>query len=322
MGFNLLLSFVGNGSGVPDKSWIQKLYELIPNININVSNDIEEARQYIEQADAAYGEVPPDLFEKAKNLRWIACPMAGPPKGYYHQALIESDVIVTNVRGIFNDHISAHIMSYVLAFARGLHINMHQQVKHKWKPQTKSIYLPESTAIIVGVGGIGGETAKLCSSFGMKVIGIDARLNESPTGVNELYPPPCLHDLLPRGDFVIVTVPETPHTQGMFGMQEFKVMKHSAYFINIGRGATVLLDDLTLALENREISGAGLDVFEIEPLPSDHKLWDAPGMIITPHVAALGPYLRERAAETFFQNCIRFNENKPLINVVDKANWF
>ena len=117
MGFNLLLSLIGNGSGRPDKSWIQKLYELIPDMKINVSSSIEEAMEHIEEADAAYGEVPPKLFEKAKNLRWIACPMAGPPKGYYHQALIESDVIVTNVRGIFNDHISAHIMAFVLAFA-------------------------------------------------------------------------------------------------------------------------------------------------------------------------------------------------------------
>ena len=108
----------------------------------------------------------------------------------------------------------------------------------------------------------------------------------------------------------------------MFGTEQFRLMKREAFFINIGRGATVLLDDLVAALNGGEIAGAALDVFQVEPLPSDHPLWTAPGVLITPHVAASGPYIDDRRTELFLDNCIRFNEGRPLRNVVDKANWF
>ena len=143
--------------------------------------------------------------------------------------------------------------------------------------------------MIVGVGGIGGETARLCSEFGMTVLGVDPRLPAPSAGVSELHRPDDLLEVLPRGDFVIVTVPETPETQGMFGRAQFRAMKSSGYFINIGRGATVILDDLVDALRAGEIAGAGLDVFQIEPLPAGHPLWSMPGVLITPHVAGNGP---------------------------------
>jgi phosphoglycerate dehydrogenase-like enzyme len=185
------------------------------------------------------------------------------------------------------------------------------------------LYLPESTALILGVGGIGGETARLCADFGITVLGVDARLTEPPPGVSELHGPEALDGLLPRADFVIVTVPETPSTQGMIAADQLRAMKPSAYLINIGRGATVKLDDLDAALRSGEIAGAALDVFETEPLPPGHPLWTAPGMLITPHVAAAsGSNLDQRREELFMDNCVRFNEGRPLRNVVDKANWF
>ena len=166
----------------------------------------------------------------------------------------------------------------------------------------------------------------MCAAFGMTVIGVDARRSDAladvPWGVAELHRPDALDEVLPRGDFVIVTVPETPETQGMFGAEEFRLMKDSAFFINVGRGATVVLDDLVAALHGGEIAGAGMDVFEIEPLPADHPLWTAPGVLITPHTAGAGPYLRERQSEIFIDNCIRFSEGRSLRNVVDKGNWF
>ena len=108
----------------------------------------------------------------------------------------------------------------------------------------------------------------------------------------------------------------------MFQTDRFRLMKRSSFFINIGRGATVVLDDLVAALQNEEIAGAGLDVFQIEPLPNDHPLWTAPRVLITPHVAGAGPFIEERRTELFIDNCLRFNEGRPLRNVVDKANWF
>ena len=279
--------------------------------------------ELIEEADAAFGNIVPEVYARARKLQWIACPQAGPTAGYYHKALIEGAVVVTNVRGIYNDYIGAHIMAFVLGFARGLPGYYRNQMESRWQPAGGDVYLPESTAVVVGVGGIGGEAARLLAEFGATVIGVDARITEAPAGVATLHGPDALHEALPKGDFVIVTVPETPATQGMFGAEQFRLMKSSAYFINIGRGATVKLADLNAALRGGEIAGAALDVFETEPLPADHPLWTAPGMVITPHVAAAsGPNLEERRAELFLDNCVRFNEGRPLRNVVDKANWF
>ena len=326
MGFKMLILAYGP-SGTQrlrnyGEDWPQRLKELIPDIKVHICLSLGEANELIEDADAAFGDVVPELFARAKKLRWVACPAAGPPAGYYHQALIDSDVVVTNFRGIFGDHISAHIMAFVLAFARGFHQYIPQQHQRTWQPGYQPVNLPEATAVIVGVGGIGTDTARLCSAFGMTVIGVDARRTDTPSGVAELHGQEALPAVLARGDFVIVTVPETPDTQGMFGAEQFRLMKPSAFFINIGRGATVLLDDLAAALESGEIAGAGLDVFQTEPLPADHALWRTPGMLITPHVAATGPYLDERRTEVFLDNCVRFNEGRPLNNVVDKARWF
>ena len=322
MGFNLLI-FNENGPGSgPMDQWPDILRERIPDIEVNVANSAGEAMEMIGEADAAFGNIVPDVFERQTRLRWIACPQAGPRAGYYHQGLIDSDVVVTNTRDIYNDHISNHIMSYVLAFARGLHTYIRQQLNSDWTPGYDIVNLPDATAVIVGIGGIGGETARLCSAFGMHVIGVDPRVESPPEGVAELVTPDDLDAVLPRADFVIVTVPETPETQRLFSLDRFRRMKSGCYFINIGRGATVVLDDLVAALQLGHIGGAGLDVFEIEPLPSGHPLWAMPNVIITPHCAGTGPYLDDRRTDLFIENCVRFNEDRELSNVVDKANWF
>ena len=323
MGFNLLILRAGGQSDSESiDRWPDMLRESIPDIEVNVARSVGEAMEMIGEADAAFGNIVPEVFEKQTKLRWIACPQAGPSAGYYHHDLIDSDVMVTNTRDIYNDHISNHIMSYVLAFARGLHTYIRSQVKGEWKPGYEIVNLPDATAAVVGIGGIGAEAARLCSEFGMTVIGVDPRVEDPPKGVSELVSPDDLGDALARADFVIVTVPETPQTQGLFSIEKFRQMRSSAHFINIGRGATVVLDDLVTALEEGEIRGAALDVFEIEPLPAGHALWGMPNVIITPHCAGAGPYLDDRRAELFIENCVRFNEGRELKNVVDKVNWF
>ena len=303
-------------------TWPEKLREKLPDVVVHLSKSVGEAMEVIGEVDAAFGNIVPELFERARNLRWIACPQAGPRAGYYHQTLIDSDVVVTNTREIYDDHISAHIMSFILAFARGLHVYIPRQLKRQWSPGCPTIHLPDATAVIVGVGGIGGETARLCAELGMTVIAVDPRVHEPPPGVSELHRPEALSALLPRGDFVIVTVPETPQTQRMFGIEQFQRMKSSAFFINIGRGTTVILDDLVEALQQGQLAGAGLDVFQTEPMPTEHPLWDMPGVLITPHVAGRGSYLEDRRTQLFIDNCIRFNEGRPLVNVVAKDQWF
>ena len=231
---------------------------------------------------------------------------------------------MTNQREIYNDHIGTHIMAFILAFARGLHHYIPHQLQRQWRPHGVEpiIHLPEATALIIGVGGIGGEAARLCAAFGMTVLGVDARRTEAPPSVKELRRPPDLHTLLPQADFVLMTVPHTPETHGMMAAREFQLMKKTAFLINIGRGACVVLDDLVAALRAGEIAGTGLDVYEIEPLPPDHPLWTMPGVLLTPHVAGVGPYLPERRTELLLENCQRFNEGRPLHNVVAKAHWF
>jgi phosphoglycerate dehydrogenase-like enzyme len=138
----------------------------------------------------------------------------------------------------------------------------------------------------------------------------------------ELHGPQALDDLLPQADFVILTVPHTPATEGFFDRQRFRRMKRTAFFINIGRGKTTRLDDLAAALAAGDIAGAGLDVFETEPLPADHVLWSMPGVIITPHMAGYGPHVNERRYEILQDNCKRFLAGTPLRNPVDKQQWF
>ncbi len=323
MGFRLLLLPPGGeDNALVGEVWPARLRETIPDIDVRVAHSVGEAMEMIGDADAAFGDIAPELLERGRNLRWIACPQAGPRAGYYHEALIQSDVVVTNTREIYNDHISAHIMSFVLAFARGLHVYAPRQLERQWRPGYEITHLPEATAVIVGIGGIGAETARLCAEFGMRVLGVDPRVAEPPKGVAELHRPDALNAVLSRGDFVILTVPETPETQGMFNMERFRAMKRDGRLINIGRGAVIVLDDLVKALGEGEIGGAALDVFQIEPLPSDHPLWGMPNVIITPHVAGRGPYLDDRRTELFIENCERFNRGAELRNVVDKANWF
>jgi phosphoglycerate dehydrogenase-like enzyme len=307
------------------RGWAWTVGENVPSIQVVVAESAEDAQREIVDADAAFGTLPPDLLARATRLRWLQAPAIAPPAGYYYDELVRHPVEVTNFRGIFNEHIAAHIMSFVLAFARGLHRYIPQQARHEYQPaplDEGTVYLPGSTALIVGVGGIGAETARLCTAFGMRVVGTDARLTERPEGVAELHQPAELDALLPSADFVILTVPHTPETEGFMNAERFGRMKPSAFFINIGRGMTTRLDDLVEALRTGRIAGAALDVFEQEPLPADHPLWDAPNVLLTPHTAGYGPFLDDRRLEIIVDNAKRFAAGSPLRNVVDKAHWF
>ena len=307
------------------REWGQRVADAVPEIEVIVPETMEGAEQAIGMADAAFGTIPPALLARAQKLRWLQSPQIAPPAGYYYPELIEHPVVVTNFREIFNDHIGAHVMAFVLNFARGLHVYLPRQLQRQWKKMprdTGTVHLPEATALVVGVGGIGAEVARLASAFGMRVIGVDERRAAPPPGVAELHRAAALDGLLPRADFVILTVPHTPETEGFMNRARFQRMKRGAFFINIGRGKTTRLDDLVAALNAGEIAGAALDVFEQEPLPAEHPLWTMPGVLITPHTAGYGPYLDERRYEVLADNCRRFLAGRELRNIVDKSRWF
>jgi phosphoglycerate dehydrogenase-like enzyme len=297
----------------------------LPALSVVVAETSADAARALPDAEAAFGALPRELLPHARRLRWLQAPQAAPPAGFYYPELVQHPVTVTNVREIYNDHIAAHIMAFVLAFARDFHRYLPQQQRRAWAPaplDTGVVHLPEATALIVGVGGIGAETARVAAAFGLRVLGVDARRKDTPPGMAELHPAEALDALLPRADFVILTVPHTPATEGFMHRARFARMKRGAFFINIGRGKTTRLDDLLAALRAGEIAGAGLDVFEEEPLPAEHPLWTTPGVLITPHTAGYGPYLDERRFEILLENCRRFLADRPLRNVVDKASWF
>lgn len=308
------------------RAWAARLAEALPAVSVVVAETDGDAARAIGDADAAYGTMPDALLGKAARLRWLQAPQAAPPAGYYTPALIAHPVAVTNFREIYNDLIGAHIMAFVLAFARGFHHYVPRQMRREWRPEPGEesgvVHLPDTTALIVGVGGIGSEAARLMAAFGMHVMGVDARRRDAPPGVLKLDGPDALDALLPLADFVVLTVPHTPATEGFMHRARFQRMKRSAFFINIGRGRTTRLDDLVDALRAGEIAGAGLDVFEQEPLPPDHPLWTMPGVLITPHTAGHGPYLDERRFEIILDNARRFLAEQPLRNLVDKAHWF
>ncbi|WP_428490043.1 D-2-hydroxyacid dehydrogenase [Rhodopila sp.] len=307
------------------RQWADRLARSVPGMNLVLAKDQEAAAAAIPSADAAFGTLPPELLAKAQRLRWLQAPQAAPPAGYYYPELVAHALTVTNFREIYNDHISAHILAFVLAFARGLHVFIPQQLRRVWaKPPADQgvVPLPGSVALIVGLGGIGGETARLLSAFGVRVIAVDARRTDRPDHVAELHQPEELDALLPRADFVILTVPHTPATEGFFDRAKFRLMKPAAFFINIGRGMTTRLDDLVAALEARQIAGAALDVYEQEPLPPGHPLWVMPNVLLTPHMAGYGPHLNDRRFQIIEDNCRAFAEGRPLRNIVDKSNWF
>ena len=290
-----------------------------------VCQDREQALSHLSDAPAAFGTLDTELLAAAPKLQWLAAPAAGPNPSFYFPELVASNVIVTNMRGIYSDHIGVHIMAFILAFSRHLHVYFPAQFREEWHPGgegSESIHLPDATAIIIGVGGIGAAVAQHCTHFGMHVIGIDPRVEEAPEGVHELYAPELLDDHIGKGDFIIMTAPQTPKMEGLINSARLARMKQTSILINIGRGSNVVLDDLTDALYNGKIGGAALDVFEIEPLPPNHRLWKAPNFLMTPHTAAAGPHLSQRRVDLQIENCRRFARGEKLVNIVDKANWF
>ena len=306
------------------RAWAERLRADVPGMDVIVAEDDAAARRVLADADAAYGWVSPENLPVASRLRWLQNPFAGPFPGYYYTALIDHPVVIANPRGIYSDHIAHHILMFMLALSRGLPYYAAAQRQRRWDRHARRhgyVNIAASTVLVNGVGGIGAETARLCAALGATVIGIDPRPEHACPA--RIHPPEELDELLPGADFVVTTVPHTPETEFMWNAARFGRMKPSAYFINIGRGMTAKLDDLTAALTDGTIAGAGLDVFEIEPLPAEHPLWTLDNVLLTPHVAvADAEDIPERRYALLADNARRFVAGEPLRNVVDKARWY
>jgi phosphoglycerate dehydrogenase-like enzyme len=318
---------------------LAKIREAAGSMTVVQAEDEVQAVREVADADALFGYLTPSLLRVAAKLRWAQAPTASMEK-YLYPELAASPVIVTNMRGIFSDVIADHVFGFILCFAKNFHIYIRQQAQGVWHmlgrepnelpgyagpgevhPSDRAaLTLADCTLGVVGLGGIGAETARRGLAFGMRVLGVDPVAANAPPGVT-LWRPDRLDDLLAASDFVVIAAPHTPETFKLMNRQRLRRMKRSAYLINVGRGVIVDLADLTAALQAGEIAGAGLDVFEIEPLPPDHPLWRMDNVILTPHTAAASPRVAERHLETLLDNIRRFVAGQPLRNVVDKNRW-
>ncbi|MCX7779760.1 MAG: D-2-hydroxyacid dehydrogenase [Negativicutes bacterium] len=287
-----------------------------------ISCELDEAGQYIADADilVAWGwmDIRP-LFLRAAKLKWLHALSAGVETLIFPE-MQNSGIILTNSRGIHGIPISEHIFAMMLTFTRGLHLLLKQQAAKKWR-RVPTDELHEKTLGIIGLGSIGREIAKKAKGLGMNVVATK-RAVTTELFVDKLYPADQLHEMLPLCDFVVVALPLTEDTKGYFRLEHFQAMKPTAYFFNIARGAVVNEPDLITALEQGLIAGAGLDVFENEPLPEESPLWERENVIITPHLAALSPYYLDRAIKLFADNLARYVNGREMLNIIDKHKGY
>ena len=303
---------------------LNQVRQITPHINFVVTTEDEDTMREIKDADAFWGHgITPELVCQARKLRWIQVNYVGIESLMFSE-LVNSDIILTNARGTTGVNIAEHVMSLILAFARTLHLTIKRQMEKIWeiRPNLPVIEIAGETIGILGLGGIGLQVAKRANAFDMRVLAIDPISVEKPDHVESLWKPDQLHRLLRQSDFVVVCCPLTPQTKGFIGVTEFDVMKDTAFLINIARGRIVDQPALIAALRNKEITGAGLDVTEPEPLPDENPLWGMENVIITPHHAGQSPKSAPRIFHVLCENLKRFAANLPLISVVDKTQWF
>jgi len=298
-----------------------RIQALAPDMDLLVTQDREELQRVLPDVEILTGWFPQDLIAEAHNLRWVQQWGAGANWLMRYPQAAAMDFILTNASGLHAVPISEHIMAFLFAFARGLHRAHSYQARGTWEtPAEREIFeLAGKTMLLVGVGAIGARTAQLAAAIGMRVLGIRRNPHLDAAGLDTVYGPERLLEHLSEADFVVLTVPLNYETQGMIGECELRAMKPSAYLVNIGRGGTVDEGALVQALQSGWIAGAGLDVFETEPLPGDSPLWEMPNTILTAHYAGRTPHYLERAAAIFLDNLERYTAGRPLVNVVDKA---
>lgn len=305
------------------EQWAAELRSEFDGLEVVTASTDEEILQQLGDADAAYGVLPEGWH--APLLRWLQAPMANPPLGYFTPEIGAHPVVVTNMRGVYNDHIATHVMAFLLAFARGLpQYARDQRIREYRRGVAPVLHLANSTVLFIGAGGVAHQAARYLQPWGPRVVAVDARPETTAGGaIDAVFAADNLEAQLPLADAVVMTVPHTSDSEGMLGRPQFELMKPTAVFINIGRGMTVVLDDLVDALEAGQLAGAGLDVFDQEPLPPDHRIWTMPNVLITPHVAMVGPDIDRRRFELIADNCRRLLTGEPLRYVVaDKILGF
>ena len=288
--------------------------------------DRDALRRLLPSADVAFTPfVDRDIFGSLARLRWVQSPAVG-VGGLMFPELLASDVVITSARGIRARSIAEHVLGVTIALARRLPVAIRAQREHRWAqdelegPDVDVRTLHGRRMGIVGLGSIGRALVEIAAPFGFRITGIRRRADEPPpAGVEAVWPPDRLDDLLAASDVVVIAAPHTPDTKRLIGRREIDVVKRGALLVNVARGK--LIDDEAVidALRDGRLGGAALDVFTTEPLDPSSAYWDLPNVIVTPHVSgALRDYWTPLVA-LFSDNLRRFERGEPLVNVVDKA---
>lgn len=253
------------------------------------------------------------------RLRWVHATSAG-VDALMFPALAQSDIPVTNARGIFDRGIAEYVLGAILLFAKDFMGNLRLQQSRYWQHRETEL-IDAREVLVVGAGSIGREVASLLRAAGMRVYGT-ARSDREQPPFEHVYAQEKLPELLPSADYVVITAPLTAETEGLFDAEMLRSMKPGARLINVARGPIVKTDDLVQALQEQVIDGAALDVFEEEPLPAGHPLWQMPQVMISAHMAGDFIGWREALAQQFIDNFRRWQKGEEMFNLVDKQQGF
>ena len=299
---------------------LRQIRELMPGYDARLTQDRDEIAALRDEVEIFAGWPAPDLLVAAPNLRWYQQWSAGSDWLARYPEAAERPFLVTNASGVHPVQIAEHAFAMMLAFGRKLHEAVRCQAAREWKaPPGESLSeLYEKTLLMIGLGAIGERIALVGHALGMRVLGMRRTLANPPAGVIAVYPPERLPTVLPECDFVVLAPPLTRETRGMIGERELRAMKPTAFLVNVGRGKLIDEAALIRGLQEGWIAGAGLDVFESEPLPQDSPLWDMPNVIMTAHYAGASPRYYERAMPIFLDNLRRYRDGEALRNLVDK----
>ncbi len=278
--------------------------------------------------------MPNDVTDRARGLKWIQLLSAGADHALAGP-LKASTIPVTTASGIHATPIAEYTLASMLSYAHRIHLAIRAQVRHEWMRSGRFMASVDEirglTLGIIGYGSIGRETARLGQAFGMKVLALkrDPAVRTDPgwcrAGLGDpagriperFFGPGQREEILRESDYVSVTLPLTEYTRKFIGVREFSAMKPSAYLVNIGRGEVIDEHAMADALTTGRIGGAGLDVFEHEPLHASSPLWELENVILTPHISGANRGYMDKACELFTENLKRFASNRPLLNVVD-----
>ncbi len=307
--------------GIP-QPYQEKIRVLAPQIEIRLCQSDDEFHREVADAHVIYGGFSREDLVAAKQLRWIQYTAAGVEHILWPE-LVESPTVLTNMQRIYSPVISETAIGLMLALARGIPQYTLQTREHRWQTVPGLVEISGMTLGLVGLGGIGTDTAyRAHYGFNMKILAVDPKPLPKPSFVAELHSVDWLPQMAPQVDILMSAAPHTRLSEGMFSEPVFRAMKRTAFFINVSRGKLVDTPALVRALEEGWIAGAGLDVAYKEPLPADEPLWRAPNVIITCHTSAHSPKVEGRQMDLFSENVRRYVAGLPLLNVVDKRRGY